>query len=70
MVSEKEITEDWERICKEEMAYLQKNIGEMNRIREDFSADWEVEELRRAIIHDQTQIIEKLREEIEDARKS
>jgi hypothetical protein len=68
MVSDKEIAEDWEKYCLGEISYLQKNIGEMNAIREDFPDDWEIEELTRAIIHDEGQIIEMLREEVENER--
>lgn len=70
MVSDTEIAADWERICMEEMGYLQRNIGELNKIREDFREDWEIEELTRAIIHDQAKIIELLREEIEGATEA
>ena len=70
MVSDADIARGWERICREEMTYLQKNIGELNRIREDFPSDWEIEELTRALIHDEGQLIESLREEIEDAREA
>ena len=50
--------------------YLQKDMGEMNRIREDFSEDWEIQELTRLIIFDEARIIEKLTEEIKHARET
>lgn len=48
---------------------LQKNMGEMNRIREDFSEDWGIQELTRVIIFDEARIIEELTEEIRHARQ-
>jgi hypothetical protein len=48
--------------------YLALDTGEMSRIREMFRDDWEIEELTRAIIFDEAQIIESLRKEIEHAR--
>jgi hypothetical protein len=47
---------------------LQFDCGEMARIREEFQGDWEIEELTRSIIFDNTQTIETLRKEIEHAR--
>ena len=49
---------------------LQKDMGEMNRIREDFSEDWEIQELTRVIIFDEARIIEELTEEIRHAREA
>ncbi len=61
---------DWENRCLAEMAYLQKNIGELNEIREQFAEDWEIQELTRAIIHDESQLIEMMKGEIQDAREA
>ena len=70
MVSDAEIAADWERICLGEMGYLQRNIGELNKLREENPDDWEIEELMRAIIFEENQIIELAREEIENGRET
>jgi len=52
------------------LRYLAGDIGEMNRIREAYGGGgWEVEELARAIIFEEIQTIEKLKEEIEHDRE-
>ncbi len=61
---------DWERICLQEMTYLERNVGELNQIREQWPEDWEIQELCRAIIHDESQLIESLKGEIQDAREA
>lgn len=50
--------------------HLQKDMGEMNRVREDFSEDWEIQELTRVIIFEEARIIEQLMEEIRHARQA
>ena len=52
------------------LQYLSRDIGEMNRIREACREDWEIEELIREIIFDETQAMEDLRKEIESDRKT
>jgi ERCC4-related helicase len=52
------------------LQYLSRDIGEMNRVREAVAGDWESEELTRAIIFDEIQTMEYLREEIESDRKA
>ena len=64
------VTNDWERICKEEMSYLQKDIGSLSTMREEWPDDWEIQELTRALIHDEGQLIEMLKGEIEDGREA
>ena len=49
---------------------LQKDMGEMNRIRENFSEDWEIQELTRVIIFNEARLIESLMEEIRDAQQA
>lgn len=61
---------DWQRRCLQEMTYLQRNIGELNKLREENPDDWEIEELTRAIIFEENQIIELTREEIENGRET
>jgi hypothetical protein len=70
VVTDAENTADWERCCLDQIVYYQRNIGELNAIREEYPEDWEIQELSRAIIHDEAQIIDLLRKEIENARKS
>ncbi len=52
----------------EQIRYLQGDIAAMNRLREAHPGDWELEEVTRAIIYDESQIIEMIREEIEHER--
>jgi hypothetical protein len=52
------------------LQYLSRDIGEMNRFREACREDWELEDLTRAIIFDETQAMEGLRKEIENDRKT
>ena len=52
------------------LQYLSRDIGEMNRTREACREDWELEELIREIIFDETQAMEDLRKEIENDRKT
>jgi hypothetical protein len=70
MVSDAEIAADWERILKEQMSYLQGDIGRLNALREDFPGDWEMQELTRALIFEESQLIGMLRGEIEDGRET
>ncbi len=70
MLTDTQVAADWENRCFAEMTYLQRNIGELNQIREGFSGDWEIEELTRAIIHEEAQLIEMLKGEIEDGREA
>ena len=51
------------------ISYLARDIGEMNRIREVYLDDWEIEELTRHIAFLEGQIMEVLREEIEDDQR-
>jgi len=53
----------------QELRSLQKNIGEMNKLREENSLDWEIEEMTRKIIFDENQLIESLKKEIENDRE-
>jgi hypothetical protein len=73
MVSPNTLAAFYEEIEKDNLAsirYLQKDMGEMNRIREEFSEDWEIQELTRMIIFEEAKIIEELTEEIRHARQS
>jgi len=73
MVSPDTLAAFYEEIEKDNLARirgLQKDMGEMNRIREDFSEDWEIQELTRVIIFDEARIIEELTEEIKHAREA
>ena len=73
MVSPDPIAAFYEEIEKDNLATirgLQKDMGEMNRIREDFSEDWEIQELTRVIIFDEARIIGELTEEIRHAREA
>lgn len=54
----------------EDIRYLQTDMGLMAKIRETFADDWETVELTRAIIFDETQLIQSLTEEIENAREA
>jgi hypothetical protein len=59
---------DYQSALREEalaqMAYLQRDIGMMNRIREQFSTEWELDELCRAIAHDEAQMVALLAERL------
>ena len=46
------------------------SIALMAEIRERHGEDWEIEELTRAIIHDEAHLIESYRREIERAREA
>ena len=52
----------------DQIHYLQEDIGELNCLREAFSEDWEIVELTRAIIHEETRLIQFLQMEVESAR--
>ncbi len=68
MVTDADLAREWEAECLGQMAYHQKSIGEMNEIREQFPDEWQIEELCRAIIFDETQLIQSFQEEIENWR--
>jgi len=51
------------------MRYLQTDAGKMQEIREANPEDWEIQELTRAIIFEEVQTIEKLKEGIEHDRE-
>ena len=73
MVSPNTLVAFYEEIERDNLAAirdLQKEMGEMNRIREDFSEDWEIQELTRVIIFEEARIIEQLTEEIRNARQA
>ncbi len=53
-----------------QIRYLLRDIGEMSRIRETIADDWEIEELTRAIIFYEAQIIEDLKGEIEHDQRA
>ena len=55
-------------LALESIHSFQESIGLMAEIREQKHDDWEIEELTRAIMFDEAQKIESLREEIELAR--
>ncbi len=72
MVSPDTLAAFYEEIEKDNLAAirdLQRDMGEMNRIREEFSEDWEIQELTRVIIFEEARIIEELTEEIRHARQ-
>ena len=50
------------------LRYLAGDIGEMNRIREAYGGDWEMQELTRAIIFLEAQTIEELKERVQNER--
>jgi hypothetical protein len=62
------ITEFYEERADKNLAYIRhlvRDTGEMNRIRERFSGDWELEELVRHSVFLENQISQSLMEEIE-----
>jgi len=65
-----EFYEEQEEQALADIRYLQTDMGLMAKIRETFADDWETVELTRAIIFDETQLIQSLTEEIENAREA
>jgi hypothetical protein len=73
MVSRNTLSAFYEEIEKDNLTTirdLQRDMGEMSRIRENFSEDWEIQELTRVIIFEEARIIEELTEEIRYAREA
>ncbi len=70
MVTDAELAAEWEKECLAQISYHQRSIGEMNALREQFCDDWEIEELTRAIIFDEAQLIEMFTKEVEGVREA
>ena len=64
-----EFYEENEAQAMDKIRYLQTDIGEMQKLREENSDDWEIGELTRHIIFLEAQTIEGLKKEIENARE-
>ena len=64
----KEFYQESEAQALQDIRYLQADMGMMASIREAHPDDWEIEELTRAIIFDEAQIINSMKGEAERAR--
>ncbi len=60
-------TEAW---AQENIRACQVSIALMAEIREKYQDDWEIEELTRAIMFDEAQLIKSLQKEVEVARET